>query len=125
MAQETLHRDEALRDLDDDSELLDELAQSCLSGFYGADLHPAFGADGKERHGGHLKHHSTDLHGVLLSQWHLPAQGKADADKAVLVGGDARTSLVLVHRYRYLKVGKNVNIIAGIDLLSDKEVAAL
>ena len=42
MAPETLYLDEALRDLGDDSELLDELAQSCLEGFYGADLHPSF-----------------------------------------------------------------------------------
>ena len=45
MAPETLYLDEALRDLDDDSELLDELAQSCLSGFYGADLHPSSRVD--------------------------------------------------------------------------------
>ena len=110
MAPETLYLDEALRDRDDDSELLDELVQSCLSGFHGADPHPYFRADGKERHGRHRKHHSTDLH--------LPAQGKADAGKAVLFGGDARTSLVLVHRYHHIKVGKNFDITAGIDLLS-------
>ena len=143
MAPETFHLDGALRDLDEDSELMDELAQTCLPGFYGADLHPSFRSENRTAVRGHMapkacssvmtttstkqkhiKQHCTDFM-MFLSQWHLPTQGNAYVDVAELCGGNARTSLVLVHRYHHLNVGKNFDITVGIDLSSMIEVAAL
>ena len=62
---------------------------------------------------------------TFISQWDLPTQGNAYVDVAKLCGGNAKTSLILVHRYHHLNVGKNFDITVGIDLLSEKEVAAL
>ena len=137
MAPETLYLDAELRDREDDSELMDELAQSCLTGFYGAGIDPSFRADGTDARqasrtrfhqtgspAAHTRQHCTDFM-TFLSQWHLPTQGNAYVDVAELCGGQATTSLVLVHRYHHLNVGKNFDISVGIDLLSMKEVSAL
>ena len=63
MAPETLYLDAALRDQEDDSELMNELAHSCLTGFYGAGIDPSFRADRRDAGGlaRHTRQHCTDF----------------------------------------------------------------